>query len=284
MTEKEAEVERGGGGVRFLVVAGRRRRVVEMGKWPASATLDIIGSSGSSNELCVLLSVSINGISYSEENSSPELADSYYIIFGMGSLSRIMVILSVIFPSHFVQSLRLKRTRNIAHALSTIRRVTTQIIDAEKSTLATPRKTPNLKKIQSVMLGSLVWRLNNDLTSRGARKHRYADDLGHTLPIPTGESTHPIRPPFRNTSRILLQPADGHHIRPDPRPKVSLKRRGGASPVFSRWCDPACGGRRYDGPHAEGDIHRALPAPCSIKLIHHPFIPEKTQRFAQPRK
>ena len=47
------------------------------------------------------------------------------------------------------------------------------------------------------MLGSLVWRLNNELTSRGARSHRYADELGHTFPIPTGESTHPIRSPCR---------------------------------------------------------------------------------------
>lgn len=138
----------------------------------------------------------------------------------MGGLSRIMVVLSVIFPSHSVQSLRLKRTCNIAYAASTIGRVTTQTIDTKIPTLATvlPER-PQIQKILSLMLGSLVWRLNNELTCRGARSHRYANDLGHTPP------GHPIRPPCRNTSRILLQPAGDHHIRPDLQPKLSHTSR-----------------------------------------------------------
>ena len=49
-----------------------------------------------------------------------------------------MAILSVIFPSRFVWPLPLNQTHDIAHAASTIGRVTTQIIDAKKSTPATP--------------------------------------------------------------------------------------------------------------------------------------------------
>jgi len=72
----------------------------------------------------------------------------------MGSPSRIVAILSLIFPAFLVQSLPLKRTRDVAHAASTIRRVTAQIIAAKKSALATSQEDAESKDILSVMLKS----------------------------------------------------------------------------------------------------------------------------------
>ena len=54
----------------------------------------------------------------------------------------------------------------------------------------------------------------------------------HSLSQP--ENRHPIRPLCRNTSRILLQPASDHHIRPDLQPKLSLTRHvGGVLRLYS---------------------------------------------------
>ncbi|KAG0133876.1 cytochrome P450 [Tuber indicum] len=148
MTEKVAEVvraSRGAGGEEQGVV-------VEMGKWCSLVTLDIIGSSGFGYEFRALESASVSG--NPEERSGSELADAYNTIFNVGSPSRIVAILSMIFPALLVRSLPLKRTHDVAHAASTIRRVTAQIIAAKKSALATSKEDAESEDILSVMLKS----------------------------------------------------------------------------------------------------------------------------------
>jgi len=152
MTEKVAEVMRasrsGAGG------NGEEGVVVEMGRWFSLVTLDIIGSSGFGYEFHALESASISGSSNSEEKSGSELAEAYNTIFNRGRPSRILAILSLIFPSSLVQSLPLKRTREVARAASTIRRVTAQILAAKKSALAASPEDSESKDILSVMLKS----------------------------------------------------------------------------------------------------------------------------------
>ena len=58
--------------------------MVEMGKWPALATLDIIRSSGLGYGFRSRESASIRSSSNTEEKSGPGLADSYNTIFDMG--------------------------------------------------------------------------------------------------------------------------------------------------------------------------------------------------------
>ena len=98
---------------------GEEGVVVEMGKWFSLVTLDIIGSSDFSYKFRALESTSISGSSNIGEKSSSELVDAYNTIFNMGGSSRIVAMLSTIFPFRFIQSLPLKRTRDAA--ASTIR-------------------------------------------------------------------------------------------------------------------------------------------------------------------
>ena len=57
--------------------------MVEMGKWPALAALDIIGSLGLGYGFRGRKSASISGSNNTEENFGPELADSYNTIIDM---------------------------------------------------------------------------------------------------------------------------------------------------------------------------------------------------------
>jgi len=78
--------------------------VVEMGEF-SLVTLNAINSSSLSYEFYALKSASINGSSNTEEKSGSELADAYNTIFNMGDPSRIVAMLSMIFPFRPVQSL-----------------------------------------------------------------------------------------------------------------------------------------------------------------------------------
>lgn len=78
-----------------------------------------------------------------------------------------MEALSIIIPFNLVQSLSLKQTRNVTHAVSTIRRVTTRIIAAKKSTLATSPEDSESKDILSIMLKSNAYTgLNKESSMR----------------------------------------------------------------------------------------------------------------------
>ncbi|CUS11563.1 unnamed protein product [Tuber aestivum] len=151
MTEKVAAVVRAS---RSSGGEGEEGVVVEMGRWCSLATLDIIGSCGFGYEFRALESASISGSSDTEEKSGSELANAYNTIFNKGSPSWIAVVLSTIFPSSFVQYLALKRTREVARAAGTIRRVTARILAAKKSALATSPKDSESNDILSVMLKS----------------------------------------------------------------------------------------------------------------------------------
>ncbi|RPA96817.1 cytochrome P450 [Choiromyces venosus 120613-1] len=152
MTEKVAEVVRASGD------GGEEGVVVEMGKWFSLATLDIIGSSGFGYEFRALESASISGSDTTVENSGSELADAYNTIFNMGSPSRNVAILSMIFPPWLINSLPLKRIRDVAQASLTIKRVTAQIIATKKSAMAatpiTSSEDSESKDILSIMLKS----------------------------------------------------------------------------------------------------------------------------------
>ena len=125
---------------------------MEMGKWFSLVTLDIFGSSGFSYEFRALESTSIGGSSNIGGKSGSELADTYNIIFNIGGPSRIVAMLSMIFPFCLVHSLPLKRTRDTA--AFTIRRVTAQIIAVKKSTVATSPEDSESKNTLSIMLKS----------------------------------------------------------------------------------------------------------------------------------
>ena len=152
MTEKVAEVvrsSRDGTGD-----GGEDGVVVQMGRWFSLVTLDIIGSCGFGYEFRALESASVSGGSNIEDKSGSELADAYNTIFNTGGPSRIVAMLAMIFPFQLVRSLPLKRTRDVAHAESTIRRVTAQIVAAKKSTLATSPEDSESGDILSIMLKS----------------------------------------------------------------------------------------------------------------------------------
>ena len=152
MTEKVAEVvrsSRNGAGD-----GGDSGVVVQMGRWFSLVTLDIIGSCGFGYEFRALESASISGGSNIEDKSGSELADAYNTVFNTGGLSRMVAILSIIFPFWLVWSLPLKRTRDLERAASTIRRVTAQIITSKKSTLAASREDSESGDILSIMLKS----------------------------------------------------------------------------------------------------------------------------------
>ena len=94
--------------------------VVGMRKCFSLVIPDIIRYSGFGYKFCMLESASIGSNSNTKKNSGSELADAYNTIFNIGGRFRMVAMLSMTFPFCLVQSLPLKRTRDVGGAASNL--------------------------------------------------------------------------------------------------------------------------------------------------------------------
>lgn len=124
--------------------------VIEMGRWCSLATLDIIGRAGFGYEFHALETSSEDG------ESKNELAWAYNTIFKPTGWAMGMRIAHIVLPGWFLESLPLRRNKEVRKASQTIKRISVEIINAKKLELAEKKSTGggDERDILSIMLNS----------------------------------------------------------------------------------------------------------------------------------
>lgn len=114
----------------LVTSAEDRVPVIEMSRWCSLATLDIIGRTGFGYEFRALETGSGSG------ESKSELAQAYTKLFKPTNSAVAMHLARMVLPTWFLDLLPFRHNKEVRHAAQTLSRVSIEIIDAKKHSLA----------------------------------------------------------------------------------------------------------------------------------------------------
>lgn len=120
MTDKLAEV---------IKTSPDGSSVVEIREWASRATLDIIGVAGMGQDFNAL------------SNPESELNVTYRTIFSPGRGARLMQVMSMFLPEWLLRALPIKRNDELRNAISTIQRVSRDLIHSKRAKLEKGSRT-----------------------------------------------------------------------------------------------------------------------------------------------